>query len=267
MTTRHLRGGPVRKQAQAVVACRSWAALFAGLLLALAASGTASAQSRVEVGVMPGVHGCEVAFEHHVPASPDGGPTVVLAHGFQRDLSTMRGWAQAWSAQGVPVVIPSLCNSSWFAGRHDRNANDLRALRRHLELGPVVYAGFSAGGLAAYLAAHDDIETVAYLGFDAVDSGDLATGRGGGLSVPALFLLAEPSACNADGNFRPVLERYDADAVHPIADATHCHFEWPFDPWCGWICGRRDEAQTQRIQAEIRDAAARFLSEVRRTPR
>jgi pimeloyl-ACP methyl ester carboxylesterase len=235
--------------------------LLAGLciLAALSTPGLCWAEAMAESGVMTGVDGCEVAYEDYRPVMPATGATVILAHGFQRDLSTMRGWAEHWSAAGLRVVIPSLCNSSWFSGRHDRNAADLQAIRRHLEIGPVIYAGFSAGGLAAYLASLDDPETVAYLGLDAVDSGDLAAARDEGLAVPALFLLAESSACNAKNNFLPVIKRHKAYVSRRIKDATHCHFEMPYDSRCGWLCGRRDEAQTVRQQSEIRDAATRWI--------
>ncbi len=43
-----------------------------------------------------------------------------------------------------------------------------------LGMDTAVYAGFSAGGLAAYLAAGQDASADGYLGLDSVDSGDLA---------------------------------------------------------------------------------------------
>jgi hypothetical protein len=130
----------------------------------------------------------------------------------------MRGWAAHLSSHGVATAVVSLCNSTPFAGRHDRNAVDLRALADLLQPadGRVLYAGFSAGGLAALLAAADDPRTVAYLGLDAVDSGGLAA-RSTGLAAPALFLLAEAGACNAEGNMVPVAagDRGRPDRAHP----------------------------------------------------
>jgi hypothetical protein len=158
----------------------------------------------VAEGSLRSSFGCEVRYEVHLPADWDGGVTVVLAHGFLRDLRTMRGWAAHLSSHGVATAVVSLCNSTPFAGRHDRNAIDLRALADLLQPadGAVLYAGFSAGGLAALLAAADDPRTVAYLGLDAVDSGGLAS-RSTGLAAPALFLLAEAGACNAEATWCP----------------------------------------------------------------
>jgi len=171
----------------------------------------------------------------------------------------MRGWARHWQQHGIPTTLVSLCNSSWLNGHHQRNADDMQALARELELEAVVYAGFSAGGLAAYLAAGTDPTSIGYLGLDSVDSGDLAESSNTPLSVPALFLMAKPSACNARGNFRPVLERWKDYRVVHFSEATHCHFELPYDKRCGWICGRADEEVTGRIQSELLERTTDWL--------
>ena len=190
-------------------------------------------------------------YELHSPEEAGSDPTIILAHGFRRDLTTQRGWAEQWSALGFPVVIPSMCNSSWLRGRHDRNAEDLRALREHLGLERVIYAGFSAGGLSAYLAALDDPATQAYLGLDPVDSGDRAQDREALLGVPVLILQAEPSSCNARLNFQPVIDRYPPGTAARVDGATHCHFERPYDPRCSWVCGRRSDEETTTVQDNV----------------
>ena len=194
--------------------------------------------------------GCTVKYEVHEPAgrpgSEEGGPeaaapaTVILAHGFMRSLAAMRGWATHWASHGVRTVVVSFCNSSWFAGRHDRNARDMVAVASAVPAGApgsgVIYAGFSAGGLAALLAAADDSRAVAFLGLDAVDSGDLAATASG--RIPrALFLFGEPSSCNADGNVVPLLPQFPGATALRIPFATHCDFENPYDPACERICG------------------------------
>jgi pimeloyl-ACP methyl ester carboxylesterase len=131
------------------------------------------AENRLEIGQINGMHGCIVKYERYHPEKPYTEAVILLAHGFKRKLSSMRGWAKHWSEMGIPVVIPSLCRSSWFKGRHSQNADDLRALREQLKIDEVIYAGFSAGGLAAYLAALEDPATLAYLGLDPVDSAKL----------------------------------------------------------------------------------------------
>ncbi|MFU8887739.1 MAG: hypothetical protein ACNA8N_03950, partial [Trueperaceae bacterium] len=82
----------------------------------------------VEPGSLRSAFGCTVDVELHRPDDGAGDVTVVLAHGFLRDLASMRGWAEHLASHGVPTAVVSFCNSSPFAGRHDRNAADLRAV-------------------------------------------------------------------------------------------------------------------------------------------
>ena len=172
----------------------------------LAAAGPSVVRSTE--GRLESAYGCVLRYEVHEPAVADPASTaatVVLAHGFLRDLRSVRGWAAHLASHGVRTAVVSFCNATPFDGRHGRNAEDLTALARVVAPGdaPVVYAGFSAGGLAAYLAAASDPRAVAYLGLDAVDSGGLARSVAP-IAVPALFLVAEPSRCNAGGNFVPL---------------------------------------------------------------
>jgi pimeloyl-ACP methyl ester carboxylesterase len=182
-----------------------------------------------------------------------------LAHGFMRKLKHMRGWGEYWQQQGIGVTLVTFCNASWLNGHHQRNADDLVAVRKHLLLDSVIYAGFSAGGLAAYLAAAQDPATQAYLGLDSVDSGDLAIERREPLPIPALFLTAQPSMCNAQSNFQAVFNKWPQYQVRTIAQASHCHFEMPYDGKCAWLCGGADEAATKKIQIDIRGQATKWL--------
>ncbi len=187
--------------------------------------------------------GCTVAFELYQPIrSADSDlatVSVVLGHGFMSDLTRMRAWAEQWASHGVRTAVLSFCNSSWLAGRHDRNAADMIALTDLLlasqgPQGAVIYAGFSAGGLSALLAMASDPRAVAYLGLDPVDSGGLAMGAQN-IKAPALFLFAEPSGCNAASNMEQVLP--PAALAFRIPYATHCDFQNPYDIACERFCG------------------------------
>jgi dienelactone hydrolase len=226
--------------------------------LRLAQAGDADV--RAERASLRSVVGCEVAYEVLEPAERVTTATAVIAHGFLRDLTTMRGWAEHFASHGVRSVVVSFCASSPFAGRHDRNALDLRAVADAVagDEGSILYVGFSAGGLSALLAAAEDARTTAYLGLDAVD------GRGGRVTSrfegPALFLAAEPSACNAQGSLLEVAaELVRADAVR-IPAATHCHFEDPYAPLCERLCGRVEPPEAAgAIRAAIRALATEFV--------
>lgn len=205
--------------------------------------------------------GCELDFEYYQPHQQPPLNTVILAHGFMRNLTTMRGWAQHWQSLGIATVVVSFCNANLINGHHQRNAADMIALRTHLQLGKVTYSGFSAGGLAAYLAALQDDQAMGYLGLDAVDSGKLARNESNRLTVAALFLVAGPSSCNAKNNMSWTIEQHDYPVSH-VEGATHCHFESPYDKRCGWLCGRTSEQDTAVIQADIMEQATRFIVEL-----
>jgi pimeloyl-ACP methyl ester carboxylesterase len=225
----------------------------------------------VDAGGLRSAFGCTVDYELHRPEGRASDVTVVLAHGFLRNLASMRGWAAHLASHGVPTAVVSFCNSTPFAGRHDRNATDLRAVADAVRApgGGVLYAGFSAGGLAALLAAADDPASVALLGLDAVDSGgggrpsDGAPGLAAnatGLAVPALFLAAEPSSCNADGNMLPVAAQIASAQVVRVPNATHCHFEDPYAPLCERLCGRVEPPEAaDAIRATIRALATAWV--------
>ena len=102
---------------------------LAGLLTTLAASANPASGPPPEPGCLDSVHGCRLVYERYIPAAgSQRGVEVLLAHGFRRDLETMRGWARHWRSLGIATTVMTLCNSTWFNGRHARNADDLQAL-------------------------------------------------------------------------------------------------------------------------------------------
>lgn len=111
------------------------------------------------------------------------------------------------------------------------------AVARKLNADRVIYAGFSAGGLSALAAAGLDKNTIALFGLDLVDNKGLGKKIAPELTIPLYGLIAAPSICNADNNG---LESYKAASdsrVVEVEDATHCHFEFPFDGKCSIACG------------------------------
>jgi pimeloyl-ACP methyl ester carboxylesterase len=216
----------------------------------------------VEAGTREGEYGCRFEYELYRPAEPRTDALVVLGHGFASNLAAMRGWAERWASFGVPTAVLSFCNSTPFAGRHDRNAEDMVALAHALHGGPVIYAGFSAGGLSAYLAAASDPRAIAYLGLDAVDSGGMGARAEAGLKVPALFLMGEPSSCNAENNMLPAIPEGQGVTALRVRDALHCYFQDPWQRACESVCGKVAPPEAAaRIADTIRCLATAWLLE------
>ncbi len=220
-----------------------------------------------QTGAMVSQHGCTVEYVVYrsvgvdLSEYPGGRPLVVLAHGFLRSLESMRGWAEHWASWGVDAVAVSFCNSTPFAGNHDRNADDLTDVAAELAPGstPVVYAGFSAGGLSALLAANGDRRATAYLGLDAVDSGSHSDSVVR-LRMPALYLFAEPGSCNADANMARAMPPSSPLLALRIPFTTHCDFEHPTDATCERFCGRIEPADARiTIAATVRSLATAWV--------
>lgn len=208
-------------------------------------------------------YGCNVKIETFLPENVASDVAVILGHGFMRDLSSMRGWAELWASRGIPTIVLSFCNSTWINGYHARNAEDMIEVANRVEadygIARFLYAGFSAGGLAALIASSRDERAVAYLGLDPVDSGKLAA-TVNRLSIPALFLFGIPSNCNSRNNMLGVIPKGDATLGLRIRYATHCDFENPHDPQCEGVCGYvKDREIGERVSVTIRSIASAWI--------
>lgn len=189
---------------------------------------------------------------------------VILAHGFTRSRDTMTGHAAAVARAGPWAVVPDL---PYLVDSRD-NARALRDLIAALRGGAAgeplerfVLVGFSAGGLAAILAA-DSPGVVAYVGLDPFDRpGGVGLEAAGRLQVP-VWLLRGPSArCNAyaiAGPWVEALPNLVLDRV--LSEASHCDFEDPTDRLCEFVCGRVDPVRQAVVQAFLLEAVRGALA-------
>lgn len=244
--------------------------LVAALLIALAAglgpwAALALAPDVADEGVLTSVRGCEIRYRVHRASAPQAGPVVVIAHGFLRNGEFMAGWAEAIAREGATAVTVDLCASAQPDGRHADNGLDLVALRRALRIDDVLYAGVSAGGLAAMIAASRDVDaTRGVLLLDPVNAGGQARSAAGRIRAPVAALIAKPQVCNAWRNIDPALEALADATIVRIDGASHCDFEWPTDTFCRVACvstGGRE--QRQRSEARIRDLGLSFVRAIR----
>lgn len=183
---------------------------------------------------------------------------VILAHGFTRSRNTMTGHAAAVARAGAWTVVPDL---PYLMDSRD-NARALRDLIAALREGAAgqpldrfVLVGFSAGGLAALLAA-DTPGVVAYVGLDPFDRpGGVGLEAARRLEIP-VWLLRGPSArCNAYAIAEPWVEALPNLALDRVlSEASHCDFEDPTDRLCELVCGRADPVRQAAVQAFLLEA-------------
>ncbi|MBK5941873.1 hypothetical protein CCR96_22050 [Halochromatium roseum] len=235
--------------------------------------------------------GCTIRYRLYRPAevrsSVQLSTQVILAHGFLRSQQRMAGLAEAIAAEGIPVATLDLCNMQFWDGRHQQNGLDMIALARHLEAGAaagaagaagaadagakadrtigasladrageggpgVIYAGFSAGALAALVAARNDPNALGVVTLDLVDAQGIGQRSARGLDKPLIGLAGESTNCNAYDNARELFSSGDQARLMRIAGAGHCDFEAPTDALCELICTDPDQADARRT-AQLRE--------------
>ncbi|MFV8752162.1 hypothetical protein ACNOYE_16565 [Nannocystaceae bacterium ST9] len=167
---------------------------------------------------------CNLAYAVYEPDTLLSDTAVLLAHGFMRSIDDMAATAEHIASWGVKVYAVPLCTNS-FQIDHQLNGEAIALLGQALEPAGPVYAGFSAGGLAAWVAAANDPATVGYVGLDAVDNGGLAGMFAADLAAPIHGVVAEPGQCNTNNNFLPVYDGKPSAPVIRVVDAQHFDFE------------------------------------------
>jgi len=177
------------------------------------------------------------------PPSAAPGDLVILAHGFARAPERHAALARALAARGLRVALPRLPPARPWSGGQWRHAMALIRLADALEAERRVYVGFSAGALAALIAARNDPRAVALVTLDAVDAEGLGARLAPALGVPLLALWGAPSPCNAAQGARAGLARAPQVAMESFARASHCDFESPTDWRCRLLCEGGARAQ------------------------
>ena len=204
--------------------------------------------------------GCEVTYTYFKPGELSNDIVVILGHGFMRSKQRMARLARHLASWGLPVVNLEFCNSKFWAGNHGLNAADMVAVAKKMDIGKVIYVGFSAGGLAAFLATNLDNKTLAFLGLDMVDNKGIGKEKAPNLTVPVYGLIAAPSACNAYNNGTESYALSPHSNVIEVTDSTHCHFEFPVDGKCSLVCGKGEKRFSREIiQQTILGMTTAFL--------
>ncbi len=257
--------------------------MLAGLLALAGCSGLILAPSEPELpqqalelseirtfeGELSSATGCPLRYRLYrpaeevssAPAFAQASALVVLGHGFLRSQQRMAELAEAIAAAGIPVATVDFCNMRFWDGRHQQNGLDMMALSRHLGAGDgdgaprVIYAGFSAGALAALIAARNDPNALGVVTLDLVDAQGIGEHAARGLGTPLIGLAGEPTNCNANDNARAVFAATHQAQMTLIPGAGHCDFEAPTDALCELVCADPDQADAQtttQLREQIR---------------
>ena len=230
-----------------------------GLMLTPASDDAASrlpAGVKIASGSIDSSTGCRLDYRLYARSGQDPDDLVVLAHGFLRSQARMQTLAASLAADGTLVATLDFCNSSPWDGRHAQNGLDMVALARHLDARRVVYAGFSAGGLAAVIAGRADPNSIGVVTLDLVETQGLGVRAAKGLDKPLLALAGEPTNCNALDNGRVVVSATDWARVLRISGAGHCDFEAPTDRLCELICADPNAGPDATQEAHIATSGA-----------
>lgn len=178
-----------------------------------------------QTGSMTTTNGCDLDFEIFTPATSLSDATVFMAHGFMRSVPDQGPMASHAASFGVTVVTVSLCTNGFVGVDHQRNGEAIAQLGQAMFTGDRVYTGFSAGGLAAFVAAATDPGATGFVGLDPVDNGTIGADAAVGFSVPILAAIAEPGQCNTNNNFVPVFATLDGSRVVRVVGAGHFDYE------------------------------------------
>ena len=210
----------------------------------------------IEPDSMRSQTGCTIEMTRFQPRRLRTRGLVILAHGFLRDQRHLAGLARALAYHGIAAVTLNLCNGRPWDGRPIRNGLDMIAVARRLGAAPVVYGGFSAGGLAALVAGRLDRQARGVLALDLVDTGGIGIGMARALDRPLVGLVGDPAACNARNNGLRVLAAAPKGRLTTMVGASHCDFESPTDWLCESVCAGVDGASPGRRQAIIAASVA-----------
>lgn len=257
-----------RSPAGWLLAALLWLGTAAGQALAAGTESEAESGAGGAASFSTVLAGRSTRVDVYTPAEPRAAPgTVILVHGFARTRHSMAGHARALAAAGYYAVVPDM---PYVLDSRD-NALALRELMAQMAdgggppaLGRFLLVGFSAGGLAALLAA-DAPGVAGYVGLDPYDRpSGIGLEAARRLQAPVWVLRGPAYACNAFGAAAPWLDAFPNLAEDRLlAQAGHCDFESPTDLVCRLVCGGTRPELRGQVSASLLEAARAILGPAR----
>jgi pimeloyl-ACP methyl ester carboxylesterase len=170
--------------------------------------------------------------------------------------------AKALAEDGIETACIKLKRSTPLNGNHDANARDMIALRQALGWKNVTYAGFSAGGLSALIAASEDSACEKLLLLDPVDQVTLGKDAAPKIRIPTLAILGKPGPGNANRNATAMLAAIPGCKTVEIPTATHCDFEAKPSALCHGMTGSKpDASRTAAVHKTLLHESSLFLKD------
>ncbi len=203
---------------------------------------------------------CNMNYSTYTPIGVDNPPVVVFGHGFARGAETMSGWAEHLASWGVEVLLPTLCHYNVIWGvDHELNGQNMVELSNYHGADKVVYAGHSAGGLAAIIAASLDSSNLGVLGLDTTDTEGvfgvadfIGQQYADNVTSTTFSISGEPNTCNSNGNGLDLFEMMNNTYKVKVDEADHCDFEYPTNFGCQFNCENSNASVSDEIiRAEI----------------
>jgi pimeloyl-ACP methyl ester carboxylesterase len=182
--------------------------------------------------------GCTLDYDRYTPVGPAPGALVILAHGLECGREHLEDVGWHYASWGVDVAVPDLCHSTTLDLDQEQNGLDMTELADGLAPGPVIYAGHSAGGLAAFVATAHDPDAVALLGLDPTEWLGIGGGVAPSLAVPAFGMVGDPVVCNGFNNAVDLFGAAPQGRALRVTEADHCDFSSPNTCLaCLLVCG------------------------------
>ena len=213
-------------------------------------------------GIIEPINGGSTQYSIFQPIDPPDAPHLIIAHEFVSSHDYLANLSQHYASWGIRVATMNLLHSSLSDNSAIQDAEDLVWLSDELfGGGPVIYAGYSAGGLRSIIASAQDSDVVAFLGLDLVDFNSLSQQYAQNIDAPVYGLAGEPSTCNSEANGLGAYNQANNAKLIRVTEADHCDFQSPTSFLCGLLCDRENiEFNSDEIQALIRTLSTAFLT-------
>lgn len=197
--------------------------------------------------------------------SPIDGPDVphiIFAHEFVGSHDYLIDFSKHFASWGLEVATMNLMHSSFLNNDPIQDAEDLILLSDQiLGGGPVVYVGYSAGGLRAMIASALDISTVAFFGLDIVDLDALGQSYVQNLDIPIFGLAGEASLCNSQSNGADIYIEAENSKLLRVTESDHCDFQSPNSFSCIFLCENENNLfSSDEINLLIKNLSTAFLT-------